>query len=876
MADDPKKIAEALERIKTLNEEVKRLGGEAFEDINAAVKSFGGGLKGAQKVIKELNFTIDDLRNSFDNVSTTLKNIVDDMGGMAKASRLINRGFDKLESSASKLSQHKNNEYILSAKQIKAEQAKQTLVVKDLEYQLTRLGTSEEDEKIKKELNAQLLKQEGIIDRLKTLTKETLEDEIKIQKTLGLTGQAFKGIAKTLQNIGVESESIEEINTSMRKAAEEGKTLKVVTEGLKGSFKAIKESLLTDPAVQLAFLTKTFQTLYNIGINFSKDTANLARELGISSKNAATLNREFYSLTLSSKNAFGNQQNFLKATLELNESLGTSAVFSEKVLSTQAQISKVTGLTAEESADIYKLSLLNGKTQEEIYDSVGAIRKGNLNNKKVLQEVLKTSGQLAAQYKNNPKELGKAVVQAQKLGLTLEQTKNISKNLLNFEDSISAELEAELLTGKNLNLERARYLALMGDSAGAAEELMENLGPNGLEKFQKMNVIQQESYARALGMSADELADSLVKQKQLEKLGVSERANLKKRTEELRKAGEYEKADQLEKLALKNKDVKLSEQQLDAQARIAQAADTFKSSIQAVIAGPLGYLADKVAKIMETISKSPFAKTVLGGIGSIAAVAAAASSVYLIGKTLVNSFKGRPSGRPGDPIFTTEEGTGGGTSGVDLDSLGKGAKPASIGKQIKTLIKNPKAYMRALKKAGKLSKFAKVGGGIASLLGGVALDYAEQKQFEKAQKLKEQGKLEEANQAKNLGKVASVGSSTLTGAGIGGSIGALFGGIGAVPGAVIGGTLGAGYGALQNYLSDDTEPPAEDFIMQGGKMTRFRKDDVVVGGTNLGGGDNTEVVALLKELIITVKSGGNVYLDGTKVGTAMAMSTYKS
>ncbi len=61
-----------------------------------------------------------------------------------------------------------------------------------------------------------------------------------------------------------------------------------------------------------------------------------------------------------------------------------------------------------------------------------------------------------------------------------------------------------------------------------------------------------------------------------------------------------------------------------------------------------------------------------------------------------------------------------------------------------------------------------------------------------------------------------------------------------------------------------------------GKMTRFRKDDVVVGGTNLGGGDNTEVVALLKELIITVKSGGNVYLDGTKVGTAMAMSTYKS
>jgi hypothetical protein len=897
---------EELDKLNKQFERLKQLGTTLNKDLSKLnIRPVAEDAKVIEEILKSWSTEFEDSLRSVDSLSAGFKSVVQEISKGNIGINQTKKTFNTLSSIANKLSYQQAGINELSLKELKIlrkkseeekinaqtnktilEQRKKILDEQNKAF-VTSIDQKEKNTKELENINSALEENESIIKNQNTQYKdlnnsldEQIEKEKKIQKTLGLTGQAFKGIAKTLQNIGVESESIEEINTSMRKAAEEGKTLKVVTEGLKGSFKAIKESLLTDPAVQLAFLTKTFQTLYNIGINFSKDTANLARELGISSKNAATLNREFYSLTLSSKSAFGNQQNFLKATLELNESLGTSAVFSEKVLSTQAQISKVTGLTAEESADIYKLSLLNGKTQEEIYDSVGAIRKGNLNNKKVLQEVLKTSGQLAAQYKNNPKELGKAVVQAQKLGLTLEQTKNISKNLLNFEDSISAELEAELLTGKNLNLERARYLALMGDSAGAAEELMENLGPNGLEKFQKMNVIQQESYARALGMSADELADSLVKQKQLENLGKAERANLKKRTAELRKAGEYEKADQLEKLALKNEDVKLSEQQLDAQARIAQAADTFKSSIQAVIAGPLGYLADKVAKIMETISKSPFAKTVLGGIGSIAAVAAAASSVYLIGKTLVNSFKGRPSGRPGDPIFTTEGGiggeTGGGTSGVDLDSLGKGAKPASIGKQIKTLIKNPKAYMRALKMGGKLSKLAKVGGGITSLLGGVALDYAEQKQFEKAQKLKEQGKLEEANQAKNLGKVASVGSSTLTGAGIGGSIGALFGGIGAVPGAAIGGTLGAGYGALQNYLSDDTEPPAEDFIMQGGKMTRFRKDDVVVGGTNLGGGDNTEVVALLKELIITVKSGGNVYLDGTKVGTAMAMSTYKS
>jgi len=102
-----------------------------------------------------------------------------------------------------------------------------------------------------------------------------------------------------------------------------------------------------------------------------------------------------------------------------------------------------------------------------------------------------------------------------------------------------------------------------------------------------------------------------------------------------------------------------------------------------------------------------------------------------------------------------------------------------------------------------------------------------------------------------------------------------------LPGAgTIGGTVGGSM--LGDYLGDaifgeKPEPPAEDFIYRPGqKAMKFRKDDVVVGGTSLGGGGNTEVIALLKELITTVKSGGDVYLDGTKVGTAMAMGTYKT
>ena len=68
---------------------------------------------------------------------------------------------------------------------------------------------------------------------------------------------------------------------------------------------------------------------------------------------------------------------------------------------------------------------------------------------------------------------------------------------------------------------------------------------------------------------------------------------------------------------------------------------------------------------------------------------------------------------------------------------------------------------------------------------------------------------------------------------------------------------------------------AEDFISRPGQpIQKFRADDIIMGGTNLtGGGDNSQVVTLLKELISAVKSGGDVYIDGAKAGKAMVMAT---
>jgi hypothetical protein len=100
--------------------------------------------------------------------------------------------------------------------------------------------------------------------------------------------------------------------------------------------------------------------------------------------------------------------------------------------------------------------------------------------------------------------------------MSLEQVNNIADSLLQIESSISNELEAELLTGKNLNLEQARLYALNNDMEGLSKEIAKNYGTAA--EFSKMNRIQQEAAAKAVGMTREELAGTLVRAEALKSM----------------------------------------------------------------------------------------------------------------------------------------------------------------------------------------------------------------------------------------------------------------------------------------------------------------------------------------------------------------------
>ena len=337
----------------------------------------------------------------------------------------------------------------------------------------------------------------------------------------------------------------------------------------------------------LAFLIKGI-------IDADKAQTNFAKTLGISRSEAEDVADKFNLIAIESGKSFITAEKLLKAQMELAEATGITAGFTEEQLKSQLILTSKLGLAADEAGKLAMFSTLTDKTTKsintEILDEVANLEKSTgirVDGREVIKEVANISGQLSANYRNDPKLIAKAVIQAKKLGLTLEEAKDISESLLDFESSIEAELQAELLTGKALNLERARSLALQGKSAEAAAEIAEQVG--SAAEFQEMNVLAQQSLAKAAGMSVDQLADSLKMQELQAKLG-DQNIDTLMQTE----AGR----ERLKKLS--GDELYNSLQQQAAADKLADAIGKIQSALSNLLDGPLGAILDVFGAIAES------------------------------------------------------------------------------------------------------------------------------------------------------------------------------------------------------------------------------------------------------------------------------------
>ena len=679
--DDINKAKDELAKLRKEYQELEGKSAPLFDVTN--VDDANKAIDVMNKSLAESKRRADDLESGFGGIYDRLKGITEELTKSQSPQKLITKEFNSQTRIVRKLKDDQQGINKLSMKELqdlKSKQASSKDLIQTEGQRLVaanRMKTLEGEAleaKIKTKLaNNEISEEEAaiirgykegfsVLDDIEGKLDQRIAKEKNLQDALGVTGGVLSGFKGALQGAGfgglagvlnldeankAMEETAEKLGISDTKAASFGDKLKIAAAGAgelgKGLFKA-----LTDPASAMAFLSKGLMDAFK---HIDADTAGIAKNMNMSYNEALKVTKELKTQALESGDVFVTTAGMVETMGAVNASLGTSVKLSKEQATEFTSMREQAGFTNEELLGIQALSATTGKSMKEISGEFMAQARLKaqefgvaLNEKDLLKDIQNVSAATTLSFGKNPGLIAEAVAATKALGLEMGKVEGIADSLLDFEGSIAKEMEAELLLGKNLNLEKARQAALDNDLVTLSEEIAKNVGDSA--DFAAMNRLQQEALADSVGMSREELANMLFTQEQLVGLSAEETAIREKQIKELEAEG-LSQAEIKERLA--NTSIAQLEEQAGITDRINASIEKMKEAFGAV-ALAIAPLVSGMASFFAYLAESPMLMgallSVLGGIAAIQATIALVSMKAAIAKIFAGSFIAGPFGLP--------------------------------------------------------------------------------------------------------------------------------------------------------------------------------------------------------------------------------------
>jgi hypothetical protein len=468
-----------------------------------------------------LSDNFDELKSISDQLKENIKSVNDELLSTDGIVKNTSTSFESLVTISQQLIDHKSKENELDEKGLK------NLIKK-----------VQESDKSLKDSQASLVK------RLNFLTEEQKKQEA-IQKVNHGNSKLYKDSVKNLKDITEEikannraqtdlasqiassASEVENLEKGLADAANQAKLVKIGKD-IGGGLNKISTPIDNYLSIW-SLINKVIQFVISGVVEYDKRLGDTAKTMSMTYDEADKSNRAMISFTKSTGNAVIASKELNKTVTDLNVQLGSAIKFEnlsttlKKDVALMAELETYAGMTAEESQGILNYTLATGqeatKATKQLmanYKVAGLKKKIVLNEKDAMKEISKLSNSIKLSTAGGAAGLGKALGAAKALGTSLNKVDDIAGSILNFEESIEAELSAELLLGKDLNLEKAREAALNNDLETLSNEIAKNVG--SAAEFAGMNRIQQEAIAKAVGMTREELAGTLSSQEALKNI----------------------------------------------------------------------------------------------------------------------------------------------------------------------------------------------------------------------------------------------------------------------------------------------------------------------------------------------------------------------
>ena len=385
---------------------------------------------------------------------------------------------------------------LLKAGRDRTQTAIDTFHIMDKEYELAK--------KRKKELEAMGPIAEQQMDQAKQLGDSitgfinSLPGGELLTKTLGIDklGDDLKeGVVNNFKNMGKEG-------------VKSAGMLTPAVASIKAAFNSLKVALSTNPLFAFMTVAAAIGAALIAIRNFNKEVRDTASELNVSAAQAREMAIQLKFAEASLKlQGFDSEK--LKVNLtEIATEFGTMEVATVENAKNITKMAQEMGVAGTEVVKFNKVMMdLTGASFDvasNIAQSVADLAEsegvavGN-----VMKDVASNAETFAKFSMDGAEGLARAAVEAAKIGGELKTVLEAADNLLKFESSLTAQFKAQVLTGKQINTETARRLALEGDIAGLTTEIQDIV--RGIGDIQSLNVIERESIAAAIGISVRDL-----------------------------------------------------------------------------------------------------------------------------------------------------------------------------------------------------------------------------------------------------------------------------------------------------------------------------------------------------------------------------------
>jgi len=262
----------------------------------------------------------------------------------------------------------------------------------------------------------------------------------------------------------------------------------------------------------IAGITLALKKIADLVVGVDNASAQLIKTTGVLD---ASFSNTLLQATENAELLGGNVQRAGEFAASLISNLSPAISLTSDLVGNVAQVGERFGLSTENAGKLTQIvSELTNTTFEEASGQVEGIVDGlGRLGPAVARNLADSYDSVVDSFGIGLDSLVEQTRQATRLGIELSKAGDVSRKLLNFQSSISAEFRASALIGQQINLQKARQLAFEGDIVGATNAVLDQVEQLG--GLEQLNTFQREALAEAAGLSVSELQKELNLRRQI-------------------------------------------------------------------------------------------------------------------------------------------------------------------------------------------------------------------------------------------------------------------------------------------------------------------------------------------------------------------------